>query len=290
MLTNNQHERNGYEKVNGTGFGGFFSVIGCMTTSLFAMENKSPTGDGWPYEDTFGEKKAKIPKKVMLTLQADDGLTVTISRELVELSDTLRHMAGGESSDPLLPITLPNINGTTLKAVVELMTYAYDVITMDANKQIDLISAEVNKRLASIEDGVAFINAVFFLEIGILNAPVAGGIIEYLHAMHQGNRELISKTISGMAIPDTFKGLLAKYWYLNYGENRDFILPDLKYDFSPQELQTYAKLGRKLDSPHITTITLKANDDTLVKISEEAIRLSVTFKNMLEDISEGSRG
>ena len=110
---------------------------------------------------------------------------------------------------------------------------------------------------------------VDFLGIDILKAPLANAMIQDLYRMHQGDRELIEAIILSLDFPDEFKGLLAKYWFLNYGQdysdvgNREkaFILPELDYGFSIEELLAYDKLP-KIQEKVLMLFSLRINDLT----------------------------
>ena len=81
----------------------------------------------------------------------------------------------------------------------------------------------------------------------------AEALIKKLYTDADGDRETIEAMIISLSIPEHLKGSLAKYWYLNYGTRSnfiwseldsggDFILPELDYGFSIEELLAYGKL------------------------------------------------
>ena len=90
---------------------------------------------------------------------------------------------------------MPNVDSRTLEMVVDLMAYACEVQYMDFKEQFRHLSAAVIKRLSRIENLVNLINAVNYLDIQILNAPLADGIIRWLHQMYHGDRELIATIV-----------------------------------------------------------------------------------------------
>ena len=67
-------------------------------------------------------------------------------------------------------------------------------------------------------------------------------LIKKLYTDADGDTETIEAMIISLPIPEDLKASLAKNWYLNYGTDRNFILDELNYGFSIQELLAYHKL------------------------------------------------
>jgi hypothetical protein len=128
------------------------------------------------------------------------------------------------------------------------------------------------------------LNAINYLDIEILKQPLANIFVKYLHTILNGDRATIETAIKNLTTPsnlnpskltpleltqaevaeitalttapekldpserftvsDELKSLLAKYWYLNYGNNKNYILPDFDYGFSIQELLDFGKLPK----------------------------------------------
>ena len=201
-----------------------------------------------------------MEQKKEVKLQANDGTVVSISMDTAKLSITLRDMLedlGAEAYS--VPIPMPNINKPTLQIVVRLMEES----SKPLKHQIDLIKEVIAKKNVTLDD---LMNAVNYLDIEILKAPVADVMIQHLYKKHGGDRKLIASILMSMATPSSavpyeWRNLLAKRWFLNYGKGKNFILPNLDYGFSIKELEDYNKLP-KIDENGLVLSGLRINDIT----------------------------
>ena len=79
-----------------------------------------------------------------------------------------------------------------------------------------------------------------FLNIDKLAEPLADYIIQVIHNKAQGDQQEtlnILRECNHLVQP-----LLAKYWYLRFGQDQNFIAPDLNFSFSIRELLEHGKL------------------------------------------------
>ena len=216
--------------------------ISCLT-SVYAMKRGSQD----VLRENSGEKPAKKrtqqpeiqPEKHVL-LQAGDNVTqIFIPKNMAELSITLKNMFEDiEQGEDSLPIPLPNIDGPMLEALGGIMMAFAANSTMPEITKVQLIKQKISGPVTY----EALIWAINYLDIELLKGPVANAMVKDLHKKNNGDREQIEATILSLNLPEEFAGLLAKYWYLNYGNGTDFILPDLDYGFSIEELRVHNKL------------------------------------------------
>ena len=88
------------------------------------------------------------------------------------------------------------------------MRYAFSVKDMSFQDQVRLIGNEVGRYVQSIDESVALIGALDFLDIKILNVPVTKGIMQRLLKLYGDNKELVSSIVLSLSISDEYKRLL----------------------------------------------------------------------------------
>ena len=201
------------------------------------------------------EPKSAQPGYVNLVAN-DATTTISIPKKVAELSITLKNMLEDiEPGQENTPIPLPNIDGPVLKALGNIMKDFVANPNMPEAQKLQLIRNEISEQVTY----TILIWAINYLDIELLKGPVANEMVQDLHKKHNGDRELIEAVILSLNLPEDLAGLLAKYWYLNYGENRNFILPNLDYGFSIEELRVHNKLP-KVDRVVLVLSKLRIND------------------------------
>ena len=221
-------------------------IMGCMAIQVNAMKR------GAPYESQkdshLDEKSQQEPdqkkKKVIVNLQAKDGQTiVSLPKEIAELSLTIKNLID-DLGDNETPIPFPNINAPTLKLIVELLTNADTVKNQSQDVQINHICRVIIGQNLNDDDRLALVNAINYLDIPDLAGPMLQALMQQFITLAHEDGELVAAIIESLreTLPDWILALLAKDWYLRYGDNKNFILPDLDYGFSIRELLMHKKL------------------------------------------------
>lgn len=91
---------------------------------------------------------------------------------------------------------------------------------------------------------------------------LAHNLVQHFHVKHDGDLEKIAEEIrSNRLVPDSYRPLLAKYWYLLFGSDKKFVAPELDYEFSVAELKHYGKLPVVMDNK-LDLSNLRINDLT----------------------------
>ena len=190
----------------------------------------------------------------------DATTTISIPKKVAELSITLKNMLEDiEPGQENTPIPLPNIDGPVLKALGNIMKDFVANPNMPEAQKLQLIRNEISEQVTY----TILIWAINYLDIELLKGPVANAMVQDLHKKHNGDRNTIEAVILSLNLPEDLASLLAKYWYLHYGENRNFILPNLDYGFSIEELRVHNKLPGTFSILRIRTLNLselKIND------------------------------
>ncbi len=159
--------------------------------------------------------------------------------------------------------------------LLPLIKLAFSVKDQPFQERIRKISAAITREwestVATVEEWQELIDAVNRLDVEALKGPLADSMIKYIYREKSGNREKIEKFISDLPISSEFKGLLAKYWYLNYGKDNDYInlfekvtKPEPKevpidYGFTVQERAAYNKLP-SVDRGYLLLSELRLDD------------------------------
>ncbi len=236
---------------------------------------------------------AAEPVSETILLEAKDETKFIVPKEVALLSNTIKHLieirpilielnqraAELQLNSSNVVETLPKettyslgqMSATSFDNVLSLMKIAYKV--KDKQERIQKISALITAKLANtmIEQWQSSIDDIEYLDIEILREPLADSMIKYIYQLDGGNQCKIEERISSLPITDEFKVLLAKHYYFNYGEARNFIDPlaspiekeiPVDYGFSIEELLAHNKLP-KINSYKILELHgLRINDLT----------------------------
>jgi len=217
------------------------------------------------------------PSEDKVTLISSDKLSCWESKEVASLSMVVKNRL--EEFPKTKMIDFPKVNGKSLANLLPLMEYAYTVQREPLRAQIEKIGEQITAALkgADLQAWKNLVHIIDYLNIEILKRPLADSLIKYIYAREDGNREKIEKFISDWDVPAEYKELLAKYWYLNHGKDRNYIKPIVKvikfvqkgeerakeekkiavdYGFSIQELAAYNKLPAIVTNYGISSISL----------------------------------
>jgi len=125
---------------------------------------------------------------------------------------------------------------------------------LDYSNQVTTSGLTYRQKLENLTDKVsAIINTLGgiyrlieisnYLDIDVLKVPLANYIAHDWQNISQGDREKLTALFSRLQnVDENLLALIAKYWYLNYGQDRNYISPKLDYGFSIEELQAFGKL------------------------------------------------
>ncbi len=225
--------------------------------SCLALLLAMPTAVRSAAEPISKAPNAAAPLIARIRLQTNDKTHFEVPKQIAILSNTIAHMIEDLPSEE--EYLLDEIDGQTFNNALDLMHAAFDHKRASSKYPMEQIRYEIINMLVgyqvkhilatgTIDNWIAVLNAIEYLDIEILNVeivkkPLAERIIKYIYRSHNGDREEIEAIVLSLPISATCKALLAKYWYLNFGYERAFILPgDLDYEFSLEELSTYNKL------------------------------------------------
>ena len=198
------------------------------------------------------EPKSAQPGYV--TLEANDGNAIFMPEEAAKLSRTLRNMIEGiepSQKNMLIPLQHLQIDGPMLGVLSAIMTALATDTTIPEEAKVALIKQKISGQKITCED---LIKVIDYLDIERLKDPAANVMAQALHRKHNGDHKQVEKGILSLNLPCEFAGMLAKCWYLHYGNGKNFILPHLNYGFSIEELLAYNKL------PEVSGSTLKLSE------------------------------
>lgn len=189
----------------------------------------------------------------ILALQANDKkTTISLPIETAIQSITIKNFHDDYPQETIIP--LPLIKPGVLAHMQHFLNDAQ--LTQNFSKEPDYhhICQAIRDRLddhCSLDD---LITAFEYLDIEIFRSIDAYIFIlqelnaqYHLHAQIIGNtlvanREEMEAAISRLNIPKESRSILAKYWYLFFGHDKNYILPELDYGFSLDELREFDKL------------------------------------------------
>lgn len=265
---------------------------------------------------------AEQPRVPTVTIVSKDKDRFEVPIKIAELSATFKNHIEDFPGDP---IYLQEINSDTLNRLISLMTFV--LLLPRHNDTFQIISSQISKELrnATVDQWANILYAARFLDIEDLLEPTADGMIKFITSINthyldillrRDNKLAIESTISRLSLPDELKGLLAKHWYYNYGEEGNFILPDLDYGFSIAELAAHHKLppirilqipilsldGLRINNldglnsiPNLETVrSLNLSNNRLISLPKGAfealgnVRWLYLHQNKLENISDGA--
>jgi len=132
-------------------------------------------------------------------------------------------------------ITLPEFDFTALQCVVDLLRLK--AATSDEEKATRSNDLFTRHDSHSQEEMVLKINDYLQLE---LEEDVSPTLIRCINQQSEGNVERVKEEIKKR--PTSFHPYLAKYHYLLFGDDKQFIFPELDYGFSIEELSAHDKL------------------------------------------------
>lgn len=185
---------------------------------------------------------AEQPPVQNVTLVSNDGKSLIVPIDVAQLSQTIKNIIGDIGTEE--PIPLPQITGKTLANLQLLMQFAANLDRTPPVEKIQQISAQITVILshADIKIWQNLIRIVDYLDIAVLKTPLADSLIKKIYDQHQGDKDLIEAVVLSLVISNTWKSRLAERWYLNFGNQNNYILPDLDYGFSVNLLAAYNKL------------------------------------------------
>lgn len=211
---------------------------------------------------------AEQPALNTITLISKDRRALQVLKDVAKLSKVIKHLIKDLPQEETKQIPLENINGKTLNILISLIELAYSMQNEPALERIQIIRNEIISILAkqSLNEWQNLIGAIEFLDIQALKGPLFDSVPSIIEKIHnkawRKNREHIEATIARMHIPTEMKGLLAKYWYLKYGREGNFILCDIDYGFSIADLVAYNKLPGFTRHHQLLLDALRINDLT----------------------------
>ncbi len=229
----------------------FFYDVGMMiekkTIKGVPMENEiyiSLLGMALIFPLAISGAAAPVSNKV--TIETENKRQFIVPEKVAELSKTIKHMVKDLPSEK--KYFLPKMANKKFARVLPLMYLADSLLHAPFKERLQTISNKITSKLAhsAIEGWQTLIGDIDYFDIEILKQPLADSMIKYIYKQENGDQEKIIEKISGLPIPAEFKGLLAGYWYLNYGADGNYILTtlliELNYGFSIEELATFNKL------------------------------------------------
>lgn len=195
-------------------------------TEQAATESDQPTAEKWG----------------TILLESNDGYRFRVKREIASLSRVVASRLEDYPKTKIIPLL--EIDSKSLLELLPLMELASTVAKEPLVTKINTIGALIDQKLRekSLKAWKKLLHIIDYLDIEILKRPFADRMIKYIRAQWLGGGEPIDDVISKLTISDEMRGLLAKYWYLNFSNSGSFILPSIDYGFSIEELAAYNKL------------------------------------------------
>lgn len=233
----------------------------------------------WPLIMSGAEEQPSAEKADKVLIQTNDGYRFRMNRAVASLSNVIDGRLEDFPTTKIIP--LPKINSKSFKNIQSLMEFAYSVAKAPLKDQILKIGAQIKDQLfgKGLKVWEKLLHNIDYLDIPILKRPLANRMIEYIYTQQQGNQEKIEQLVRDLKIPDEWKKLLAKYWYLNYGAHKNYILPKLDYGFSIDELLAYNKLPKIDADKKINLSDLRINDLTGLATIPDIASTKVLFLN-----------
>ncbi len=200
-----------------------------------------------------------------IALRSYDGTVITLPRRAVELSSMLQGMISERilDYDETCSVDIPQKvrNTTVTKDLLQIFASALQVAYRVRSKPLrvrytvieNAVLQELSTRGKNNTDSIIDLwNLIEFFDTEILKYPVAEVM---LHSFSADMRDKCTAKAVIMSLAELhinyheLQNLLAKAWYLNYGNNGDFIFeedPAFDYGFSIEELGSYGKLPGKI--------------------------------------------
>jgi len=215
-----------------------------------------------------------------IALRSYDGTAITLPQSAVELSGMLQGMISERilDYDEACSVDIPQqVRNTTvtkdlLQRFASALQVAYRVRSNPLPVRYTVIENAVLQELSTMgknnTDGIIDLwNLIEFFDTEILKYPVAEVM---LHSFSANMRDKCTAKKVIMSLAELhidyreLQNLLAKAWYLNYGNKGDFIFeedPAFDYGFSIEELGSYGKLPGKI-SGSLDLTNLRINELT----------------------------